>query len=273
MPELIVSWETLLVAAIVLIFIIAMISIRAKRQRKLRQEKGLQWLSCLRSLLSHIQKHRGMTSGYLNGGTHLVGDIERLQRNVSRDFSSVVSIDDEIDQNSRWCGITQHWARLAGNYTGHSPEHNLSQHNMLIKNVLYLIDDLAQECDLLLLKNPTDKPLHLYWRELLSAAEYIGQARAIGVGVSTAAHCDSVSRIRLNYLCQQIEGNTEKLWKEIGRDPAQVAQVKELLGCIQKQLVVDTPSIEPGDFFKLATDAIDSLLDQFDRLIKEQQWV
>ncbi|MAZ86920.1 MAG: hypothetical protein CL693_04705 [Cellvibrionaceae bacterium] len=273
MPEVIVSWGALILVGVGLAILIVAISVRAKRQRKHRQEKGLQWLTCLRSLLSHIQKHRGKTTGYLNGGSHLMGEIEGLQRSVSRDFSSVVSIDDGIDANSRWCGITQHWARLAGNFTGHSPEHNLSQHNMLIKNVLYLIDDLAQECDLLLLKNKKDKPLHLYWRELLSAAEYIGQARAIGVGVSTAAHCDSVSRIRLNYLCQQIEGNTEKLWREIGKDPTQATQVKELLGCIKDKLVLDTPSIPPGEFFNIATEALDSLLDQFDRLVKEQQWV
>lgn len=272
MPNLIVSWEGVIIAAVGLSVVLVWISIRAKRARKHRQEKGLQWLACLSSLLSHMQKHRGTTSGYLSGGSHLSDDIESLQCRVSRDFSRITSIDDEINTNSRWCGITQHWARLSGNFKNHSWEYNLSQHNMLIKNTLYLIDDLAQECDLMLLKVKTGTPLRLYWRELLLAAEYIGQARAIGVGISTAVHCDSVSRIRLNYLCRQIEEHTEKLWREIGENPNQVACVKKLLKSIQQQLILDTPNIAAGEFFNIATDAIDSLLDQFNRLINEQQW-
>lgn len=244
----------------------------SKKNRKARQKRGLQWLSSFRELLSHIQKHRGLTSGFLNGGMALKLDIELMQSEVSLDLKSIARIDSGIENNSRWCGLTQHWARLAGNYQTHSVSHNLSQHNMLIKNVLYLIDDLAQECDLLLLKSRDAKPLHLYWRELLSAAEYIGQVRAIGVGVSTAKHCDSISRIRLNYLSEKIEGNTQRLWRELGDDPKQAICVEQLLECIEKQLVLEKPNVAPSDFFDLATAAIDSLLDQFDRLVRDQQW-
>lgn len=272
MLELQFPWGLIAAVAIVMGLTVWASNRATLRRRQGRQAKGLLWLSSLRELLSNIQKHRGMSNGFLNGGHDLINDIERLQRNVSRDLSNIASVDDSIEDNSRWQGITQHWARLAGNYQNHDSAYNLAQHNMLIKNLLYLIDDLAQDCDLLLLKNREDKPLHLYWRELLAAAEYIGQARAIGIGVSTAEHCDSVSRIRLNYLCQQIEGNTERLWREIGSDPKQTSCIEKLVSCIHHQLVLDTPSISPSEFFSVATDAIDSLLEQFDRLIKEQQW-
>lgn len=258
--------------AIASVAILIAIIVSNKRARKERQHRGLQWLATLRALLTHIQKHRGMTNGYLNGSEELIGDIERLQRDVSRDFSNITTVDVGIEDNSLWQGITQHWARVAGNYHNFEVDNNLSQHNHLIKNVLYLIDDLAQECDLLLLKNREQKPLHIYWRELLSAAEYIGQARAIGTGVSAAAHCDSVSRIRLNYLCQKIQSNTERLWEEIGCGSHQTSSVAALIECINHELVCDNPTISPGDFFSIATAAIDSLLEQFDQLIKEQQW-
>jgi len=266
------SWGLVVGVCCVVAIAIVFSSMVSRQRRQQRQAKGLQWLSSFRELLSHIQKHRGLTSGYLNGGERLVADIEAIQRMVSSDFSMITRIDNTIEGNSRWCGLTQHWARLAGNYPSHTPAHNLAQHNMLIKNVLYLIDDLAQDCDLLLLKNSQDKPLHLYWRELLSATEYIGQVRAIGLGVSTAEHCDSISRIRLNYLCEKIEGNAQRLWQELGNDPKQANSIEALIDCIQQQLILERPSIAPADFFELATTAIDALLEQFDRLIKEQQW-
>ncbi|MGH1372881.1 MAG: hypothetical protein ACRBBW_12635 [Cellvibrionaceae bacterium] len=272
MFEPIQSWSLFLGVLTVTFIALGLSIISARKNRKIRQTKGLQWLAGFRELLSHIQKHRGLTSGYLSGGKALKLDVELMQSEVSLDLKNITRIDDSIENNSRWCGVTQHWARLAGNYPTHSISHNLSQHNMLIKNVLYLIDDLAQECDLLLLKSRDQKPLHLYWRELLSAAEYIGQARAIGLGVSTAEHCDSISRIRLNYLSEKIEGNTQRLWNELGNDPKQAVCIEQLLECITQQLVLDRPSIAPNDFFELATAAIDSLLEQFDRLVKEQLW-
>jgi hypothetical protein len=78
-----------------------------------------------------------------------------------------------------------------------------------------LIDDIVQDCELLSLKDQQQKPLYIYWRELLTAVEHIGQARAIGIGVSTVASCSSVSRIRFKHSCQKIEDNTKALWKEI----------------------------------------------------------
>lgn len=266
------SWSLLLGIGFVFAMAFTFLSVVARKRRQQRQAKGLQWLSSFRELLSHIQKHRGLTSGYLNGGENLVSEIESLQRKVSSDFSMITRVDHTIEGNSRWCGLTQHWARLAGNYPSHTTAHNLSQHNMLIKNVLYLIDDLAQDCDLLLLKNSNDKPLHLYWRELLLAAEYIGQARAVGIVVSTAMHCDSISRIRLNYLCEKIEMNTQRLWQQLGDDLKQTNSIQELLDCIHRELILERPNISPADFFELATAAIDALLEQFDRLIQEQQW-
>ncbi|GAB3095290.1 hypothetical protein G8770_00860 [Aestuariicella hydrocarbonica] len=266
------SFGALIVGVMVLAFVVSGISIAKRHRRKERQIRGLKWLSSLRSLLSHVQQHRGLCSGYLNGESSLILDIERLQREVSRDLMEIATIDLDIEDNPRWKGITQHWARLAGNFQTLKIESCLSQHNHLIKNVLYLIDDLAQESDLYLLKDNKSKPLHVYWRDLLSAAEYIGQARAIGTGVSAASYCDSVSKIRLNHLCQKIETNTGRLWKESGDSEKQITSVRRLIDCINNELLQDVPSIEPGEFFSLATTAIDSLLEQFDQLVKEQRW-
>lgn len=257
--------------AFVCVVVIALLLV-ARRHRAERQARGLEWLSKLRSLLAHIQKHRGMCSGYLNGKTSLKPTIEQLQREVSRDLYDIANVDIKIEDNTRWKGIAQHWARLAGNYKTLHTDNCLAQHNYLIKNVLYLIDDLAQESDLLLLTNNKKKPLHRYWRELLLSAEYIGQARAIGTGVSAAAYCDSVSRIRLGHLCEKIELNTKRLWRDMGSSEHQMSSVATLLECINNELMQEHPTIEPGDFFAIATSAIDCLLEQFDVLIKEQQW-
>lgn len=242
------------------------------KQRLKRQAVGLSWLQSMRQMLSHIQQHRGLTNGFLNGGQNLLKDIHPLQRIISVDINTISQIDPWIESNDRWQSITQHWARLAGGFEHNGSDNNLTQHNNLIQSILYLIDDMAQAHDLLLLKDEKNRPFHLSWRELLSAAEYIGQARAIGTGVSAAGTCDSVSRIRLNFLCQKITDNTARVWKDILPSETQRQSVDKLLKCINEHVVRERISLPATEFFEIASHALDSLHEQYDSLVEAKRW-
>jgi nitrate/nitrite sensing protein len=260
-----------LIAAILTGVIITSIGYR-KKQRLKRQAIGLSWLQSLRRLLSHIQQHRGLSNGFLNGGKDLLKDIHPLQRKISVDIGNIACIDAWIESNERWQSITQHWARLAGGFERNSAENNLTQHNNLIQSVLYLIDDMAQFHDLLLLKDEHNRPFHLSWRELLSAAEFIGQARAIGTGVAAAGSCDSISRIRLNYLCQKINENTTRVWHDLAPQESQRLSVDKLIACIDEQVVHERVGIQAADFFDVASQALDSLHEQYDSIVETKRW-
>jgi len=210
-----------------------------------------------------------MTSGYLNGGTGLLKEIENLAIQVNKDVSEIADVDTWVRTNSRWNSIVEHWLKLSGNFQNIVTEDNLRQHNTLIKNILYLIEDMAQEHELLLLNTQENSSLHLLWRELLAAGEYIGQARAIGMGVATSRHCDSISRIRLNYLCQKIESNTRLLWSEIAPDNDQQQKIESLLSCIDNEILKEPPSISPSVYFETASDALNSLYSQYDEYFKK----
>ncbi len=260
-----------LVALVVVTVIIASIK-RRKKQRLKRQSIGLSWLQSMRRLLSHVQQHRGLTNGFLNGSKNLLKDIHPLQRNISIDITDIARIDPWIESNDRWQSITQHWARLAGGFESNSADNNLLQHNNLIQSVLYLIDDMAQSHDLLLLKDEHNRPFHLSWRELLSAAEFIGQARAIGTGVAAIGSCDSISRIRLNYLCQKIIENTTRVWRDLAPQESQRLSVDKLIACINEQVVHEQVGIQAADFFDVASHALDSLHEQYDSIVETKRW-
>ncbi len=257
----------------VVLIVMAVMGIRHRRKQRLkRQAVGLSWLQSMRRLLSHIQQHRGLTNGFLNGGKDLLKDIHPLQRNISIDISDISRIDAWIEGNERWQSITQHWARLAGGFESNAADNNLVQHNNLIQSVLYLIDDMAQSHDLLLLKDDQNRPFHLSWRELLSAAEFIGQARAIGTGVAAAGSCDSISRIRLNFLCQKILENTARVWRDLAPQESQRLSVDKLVTCINEQVVHERVGIQAADFFYVASQALDSLHEQYDSIVETKRW-
>lgn len=259
-----------IIIIVVLLLMIMSFSLVKRKKIKSKQAIGLQWLESMRLLLAYIQKHRGTSNGFLNGKREFLNDIKQLHTKIETTIVKIVAIDSSIKEKERWVSILNHWERIEANYQSFEADNNLVQHNQIIKNLLYLIDDVAQECELLVLNDQYQNPLHIYWRELLTAIEYIGQARAIGTGVSTIASCSSVSRIRLQYSCQKIESNTKALWKEIGSNKQQETCIQQLLECINKDLIGDKVTIKPHDFFAIATEAMEALFEQFDQMIDEQ---
>ena len=104
---------------VALIISIVMVSlfitgINKKKHRKDRQMLGLAWLRNLRVLLSYIQQHRGMSTGYLNGGVTLKNEIDSLQKKVNNEITNISQLNSWMNINSNWQSIIQHWLRLSG---------------------------------------------------------------------------------------------------------------------------------------------------------------
>lgn len=160
--------------------------------------------------------------------------------------------------------MIDHWERLLGLYLQQDADKNFKQHNILIANLLYLIDDVADDHHL---SKITGDSMDTDWRYLLSIAEYIGQVRALGTGVAAKGECSSVLRIQLNHLCNKIASSVDASWPDKSR-----VEIQQLLRCIETQLIVDRPSIPANDYFSLATRCIEHVLEQFDRQIDRLQY-
>lgn len=238
-------------------------------KRKKNEEKlfrlGILYLKKLRSLLTLIQQHRGLTNSYLNGNLAVEAEVERVEVSIKNEVAEIQSMTGWIQSSSKWDSIIDHWRRIGGHYKGGDAEINLKQHNNVIANLLYLIDDLAYAHHLgkLGLLEATDAN----WRNLLFIAEYVGQARALGMGVVSKGACNSVLRIQLNHLLVKIESNISAAW------PAATQQdFRHFLKIIETQVIVDTPSISPAEYFALATGCIEHVLSEFDRQVESIQF-
>lgn len=238
-------------------------------KRKKTEEKlfitGISYLKKLRILLMYIQQHRGLTNGFLSGNVSLVDEIQKIEKLIEQEIADVTAISGWMQTNSKWASMVDHWLRIGANYKHTSAENNLKQHNNLIANLLYLIDDLAYAHHLgkLGLIGATDSD----WRKLLFIAEYVGQARALGMGVVSRGVCTSVLRIQLNHLMVKIESNINPAWDESTRH-----DFHYFIKVIQEQVITDTPTISPAEYFKLATGCIEHVLAEFDRQVEKIQF-
>lgn len=226
--------------------------------------QGIEHIKLLRGILAAIQQHRGLTTGYINGNRDAKMDIEQLSTRIGLLMRDLQERSPWVRANVKWSSLVDHWKRLGGAYLQGDAENNFKQHNILIANLLYLIEDLA---DAHHLTKMGGGGLDTDWRYLLSIAEYIGQARALGTGVAARGECSSVMRIQLTHLRNKISGAIEVNWPDASRN-----EIRNLLKSIEQQLIVETPSISARDYFALATRCIDHVLEQFDQQIDNLQF-
>lgn len=246
-----------------LVFLMASLN-RKKHQVTLLFSRGIEYIKRLRSLLTLVQQHRGLTTGLINGNLSVKPEIEKIALNIKKTIDDLNLTDNWMSNNVEWSSLVDHWTRVGVGYLQGDADKNFKQHNILIANLLYLIDDVA---DAHHLSKMTGDSMDTDWRYLLSIAEYIGQARALGTGVAAKGECSSVLRIQLNHLRNKIASSMDSSWPDNSR-----VEIQQLLFCIETQLIVERPSIQAGDYFKLATRCIEHVLEQFDRQIERLQY-
>jgi Nitrate and nitrite sensing len=230
-----------------------------RRQLICRQQlQGVRWLQAMRILLTHIQKHRGLSAGVISGDRSLLPQLEEVQQLISRDLVHIAGVGDWVKDNVNWLAVTAHWARLAGRLNNTGLFNSIDQHNRLIKNILVFIDDIALEH--YLTKDVRGAPNN--WRELLVAAESVGQVRALGTALTAGGkYFEFALKTRAELI--QVMLSLQELLEKTHLPPEQQHAVSELLTYIKTRILV-TEHASAGDFFSRATECLDSIFLAFD---------
>lgn len=251
---------------VVLVLLAMTIALIRHQNARQQQAQGVLWLQALRTLITHIQRHRGLSAGVLAGDLSLQSKLADTQLQVSRDFVQISGVGEWIKHNPSWQGITQHWARLAGNVLMLSVPRCLDQHNRLIKNILVLIDEIAL---VHYLQNASNSKSNI-WRDLLTLAEYIGQARAIGTALAAQNHdLDNIdchkARRELRQLDREIVTILDTPECRGALDSDSIQDIVDFLSYIQANILQDGPLVLAGEFFRVATHTLDHLYEEFDQ--------
>jgi hypothetical protein len=244
--------------------------INAKEHLMAQQIKGIRLLKLLRDYLAKVQKHRGLTTAYIMGNTDMLPEIDTLNQSMMQDIDLIFSVGEWINHNERWLLIEKHWSKLQTSFKNNKDaDNNLEQHNRLIKNTLYLIEEMADEHSLLLLKGDLSLCIELLWKDLLKAIDYMGQARALGTGVATNGVCSSVERIRMSYLRKKIEENSLVIVNHLPQGEIAKKEVKTLLNCIDEHILGSYCNLDAKQYFDMATATIENLYKQYDQALHQ----
>lgn len=256
-----------LIQIIPVLILIALVVAGLVRHQAARQQQaqGVLWLQAMRLLLTHIQRHRGLSAGVMAGDRSLQTKLDEARLQVSRDFEQISGVGDWVKQHEGWHSITQHWARLVGNTHQLPVARNIDQHNRLIKNILVFIDEIAAQHHLY---TGTTVKTNI-WRDLLTLAEYIGQVRALGVvAAGSGAEWDSLaanrSRQEIQSLCQEVLSAMDTPRCRAGLDAKNLQRILDFLSYVDMQLLREGPLVSATDFYAEATRVLDHLFERFD---------
>jgi hypothetical protein len=249
------------------LFVLGILLVGFMRNQAARQQQaqGVLWLQAMRMLITHIQRHRGLSSGVLSGDSALRGDLEKMQVQVSRDFEQIGGVGEWIKGHGGWQSITQHWARLAGNLYRLPVERSIDQHTKLIKNILVLVDEIASQH---YLGGSTHVGSNV-WRDLLMLGELMGQVRAVGtlITATTEGKDDRVitnARKELQRLMQEILATLEAPRCQAGLDPELFQATLNFLTYVDTSVLSDGVMVSSPEYYRKVTEAIDAVYAQFD---------
>lgn len=245
---------------------------------------GIKKVSCLKKLISLTQSHRGLSSSWLSGDHTKQLALKQIVKNI-QDVIQELTYKHDIKTISRWDSFNDHWSRLRNKKTITSANDNFHQHTQIIRNLLYLLEDEAEHCNLNKSHLPELPNIGYVWRELLVTAENIGQSRALGTAVATTKTCSSVDKIRLSFLHKHIETTTNQILtklsslKELADEHEKLlstarVKVAEFTRLIQRELIeTKQVTIDHNEYFTLASDSMKSLDDIFNHQLKQVEQV
>lgn len=253
---------------------------RMLRQKQDRIHTNIHQLVLLRALLAGLQRHRGLSHGVLCGDASLGQDLANMRQQLDNHMRDAQACGG--NHRDAWSSLIDHWSRLREGH-GIDPANNLSQHHLIIRNSIFLLEDIAAEVDLSEGRAALAY-LPCIWREVVQAAEWAGQARALGTGIAAAGQSTAEQRVRLRFLYQKIQLLADTAFATLHRHVAQHPQsnafrleqrqqvVTSFLQCIEQELLGQgQPQIAAKSYFQRATQAIDELLALVDTALAQLQ--
>ncbi len=254
------------IAGIGIFFISRKIS---RSARSYRQSNALVTIRQLKRLIAFVQKHRGTCATYIQGNHDAHSSIVEIRHEISQHIALLKS-STQVTQHSSWKGFIDHWSRLESKAVDLDLLSSFEQHTNMIQNLLFLFEGIAEEYRFTKSFLTQFPDIALLWRELPLTVEFIGQARAVGVAVSTTGYCSQVDKIKLGYLHRKISQLTRIVLQHLKNnavmDREAMAAVKLaeqscglLIDTINQELLhTEVPAISPQQYFAIASKAMDA---------------
>ncbi len=239
-------------------------SINDKKYKKALQLDGLVKIKNVKTLIYLLQTHRGLSAADDHNDQSVKAPLLDQKTEICR---FLVTLDKEIKSTSRYLGFEDHWQRFIHQDSKKlTISNSFKQHTHMISNLLFLLEELANQHNLNKAHLEEFQHVNYLWRELLMLQENLGQARALGSSALTKKYCSDIEAYQLKQLRQSITLNSEHCLKKLGlaqnTDLFEQAlkSIRNLSSIIVNNILQQEElSLSRTQYFSIATEAMDSL--------------
>ena len=245
-----------------------------------RQIIGVEYNIAVRTLIQHIQQHRGLTSGYLGGKKELKDRIDQKQIEI-QGYIEIIDKKDKKDgkllrSSDKWEEIKKEWLVLHKEIDSIPLKQAVTRHTELIAELLTFNAHVADTSQLVLQEDLDQYYLvDIIVSKLPKAAEAMGQARAVGAGALAKKSVNDEERMKLLYLTQSIsalllEANrgTEIVYDKNLQAKQRLQEMKDkafksseaLVEIVERQILGATViTLDADEYYNFSTETINDV--------------
>ena len=236
---------------------------------------GIEVIKPMARLVQHLQVHRGLSSGVLNGNEEMKGMRSAREKAVREALTAAEArLTPELAASTAWKKVAEAWAFIEKEGLELIQRENFEAHNRLIDELLVFQTIVADEYALT--NDPDIDSTYLIATAVdksPQAIERMGQLRALGTGVLTRKQPLVLSQqveftvllAGLNYSVASLRRNLQKTSRYNAglqgtleasiRDMGEAAEKVSVL--VNQDILSGTYATPPGDYFALTTASLE----------------
>ncbi|WP_373974453.1 methyl-accepting chemotaxis protein [Chitinibacter sp. SCUT-21] len=243
------------------------------------EKEGLAITAKARVVIEEAQKHRGLTTSFLQGKTDFapaIAESEKKLQQAVQDLDTVLSDTSLKEVVAGWATAKPALEAVLGAWKSEKPGDNFAKHTAVIVQLMQMMSDISHYSTLAL--DPESNSYYLqdtYFSHLLPLEEALGKARGIGARLATAQTATHQEQLQMGALAGMLGYQGEMAAHKLARTDFSdlLNQAKGLGAALQsdQQYILTTFSSEavaadPKVHFARLTERIESL-NQFSDLV------
>ncbi len=262
--------------ALVMLVLLADVYVNLKRNIDATEQElaGLRILKPLNLMVQHMQQHRGLSSGVLNGNEAMKARRADKEKEADAALDEVAKVlSPTLRERTAWRQVSDEWQAIRRDGLNWTAPENLKRHSAMIANALAFMVDIADEKQL-----TADPHKDTYYlmdtvvAKMPAMLEPLGITRARGTGVLARKELPLQVRIDISTLVAQMSGTlkaqNDNLAKTIHYAPSLEASLsgptkefaagaERIFALVREDILGEQFATSAPDYFAQTTQVID----------------
>ncbi|MBB5018776.1 methyl-accepting chemotaxis protein [Chitinivorax tropicus] len=243
-------------------------------------QQGVEVNQSLSHLLIQVQKHRGMTNGFLSGDTTFGPRIEENEAALEKNGVDLTRLANSTGYQREITAILSEWRSVHQQWRQAEIQQNFQAHTTLISNVLKTMMQMTDASGLKANRDPQVYYLQrLAYEDLILLGERLALARGMGTGIASRKQITLDERMKMathvGIARHLLAGTQLQLALAFGNEPALqavlgdqsgrlLARIGQAVQNVESQLVMaEQIQTEPAAYFEMTSAAIDEVYQLF----------